>query len=120
MKLLNPDRYEVEILECDIQHKSLCNLRNNSVEKHRCLNYTVRVVIAGDHPYFIHGGIPMDRTQGPYAHIIRFFNQIGCFCDPDDFDEKEIEGRRVLADTGITYDRKLGLRPYIIRFYPLS
>ena len=119
MKLLNPDRYEADILECDIHHEAIINHRGNAVESHRCLNYTLRVFAPGENnPRLLQGGIPLDNTRGNYAPIIRFFKQIGCFRDPDDFDEKEFEGHRVFVDTGVIFDRKLGLRPYVLRFHP--
>jgi len=119
MKMLTPNRYEADILECDIHHEAIINQRKNAVERHRCLNYTVRVFAPGEKEgRLLQGGIPLDKTRGNYAPIIRFFKQIGCFRDPDDFDEKEFEGRRVFVDTGVIFDKKLGLRPYVLRFYP--
>lgn len=66
------------------------------------------------------GCVPMDNTQGVYAHIVQFFRQIGWFRTPEDFKAKELQGLQVQVDTGILFDKKLGMRPYVIRFHQLA
>lgn len=120
MKPIHPDIYPVIMIDCIILHLPIVNQRRNSVESHRCLNYTLEIeegVNAGDKVY---GCIPLDNTSGKYAPIVQFFRQIGWFRDLDNFDETELNGLRAKAETGILFDKRLGLHSYVIRFHPLT
>lgn len=119
MKPFSPNRYEAIFVETDITHLAVVNHRAASATRHRCLNYTLHIKTNKGEPHILYGCVPMDSTHGKYAPIVQFLRQIGWFRLPEDFDEKELKGQRILVDTGITFDKKLGLRPYVIRFYPL-
>ncbi|VGO13874.1 hypothetical protein PDESU_02431 [Pontiella desulfatans] len=121
MKILTPNRYRAQFIQSDVVHLPTFNQRSGVLRKHRCLNFTLRVERkTNGFKTELFGAIPMDNISGPQAPIKQFLRQIGWFRDLDNFDGKELEGLEVTVDTGIIYDNKLGLRPYVIRFYPLQ
>ena len=120
MKPFDPNRYEAIFTDCEILHLPIVNHRAGSASRHRCLNYTLQLTAPNGARHQLSGGIPMDNIQGPYAHITQFLRQIGWFRDTESLDAKELLGHRVFVDTGITFDKKLGIRPYATRFHPVS
>jgi hypothetical protein len=118
MTLFNPDRYSAVFDESEIVHLPVFNSRGGSVSRHRCLNYTLRVTAPDGSSYLLSGGIAMDRVNGKHAPIVQFLRQIGWFRSPENFDAKELKGHEVLIDSGVLFDKRLGLRSYVVRFYP--